>query len=100
MLLPAALEVGCPSLRHQQVWGPVTAPSSWLTSISLWLCLSPGGPDHFRLPDLHRREAQGPEPRGGAEKVGGGADGLPGEGRLRPHSGKAGPLPALTAPFG
>ena len=72
-------------------------PSSWLTSISLWACVSPGGPDHFRLPDLHRREAQGPEFRGGAEEVGGGADGLPGEGCLCPHSGKAGPLPAVTA---
>ena len=74
-------------------------PSSWLTSVSPWACLSPGGPDHFCLPDLHRREAQGPESRGGAEEVGGGTDGLPGEGRLRPHSGKAGPLPAVTALF-
>lgn len=77
-------------------WRMAQSPRTvFLKPSPVGLC-SLGRPGRLRLRAVHPREGEGAESRGGAQKVGGGAHGLPGEGRVCPHSGEAGPLPAVT----
>lgn len=80
---PAGRGVG-PAVREQWLKPPPARLSS------------AGGPGHLRRRALHRGEGGGAEPRGGEEAVGGGPHRLPRQGRLRPHPGEAGPLPAVS----
>lgn len=65
---------------------------------AIGLC-PPGRPGRVRLPDFHRGEGPGAEPRGRKASVGRGSHRLHGEGRFCPHSGKAGPVSAVACAF-